>query len=93
MTRAGEQNQLNHVKVAGLMGMASFSDDNQRVRGEFEYLSSLYDKYSNIHIPNFHFRHLSMGMSGDYAIALEEGSNMVRIGSLLFGARPYPENR
>lgn len=93
MTRAGEQNQLNHVKVAGLMGMASFSDDNQRVRGEFEYLSSLYDKYSNIHTPNFHFRHLSMGMSGDYAIALEEGSNMVRIGSLLFGARPYPENR
>jgi pyridoxal phosphate enzyme (YggS family) len=93
MTRAGEQNQLNHVKVTGLMGMASFSDDEEKVRGEFARLSSLYDKYANIHTHNFHFRHLSMGMSGDYALAIEEGSNMVRIGSLLFGARPYPENR
>jgi pyridoxal phosphate enzyme (YggS family) len=93
MTRAGEQHQLNHVKIAGLMGMGSFSDDEEKVRAEFEYLSALYDKYSTIHTDNFHFRHLSMGMSGDYAIALEEGSNMVRIGSLLFGSRPYPENR
>jgi pyridoxal phosphate enzyme (YggS family) len=93
MTRAGEQNQLHHVKVTGLMGMGSFSEDTEKVRAEFEYLSTLYDKYSSIHTHNFDFRHLSMGMSGDYSIALEEGSNMVRIGSLLFGARPYPENR
>jgi pyridoxal phosphate enzyme (YggS family) len=87
ITRAGEQNQLNHIRISGLMGMASFSDDTEKVRAEFKYLFSLYDKYSHIHTGNFHFQKLSMGMSADYALAIEEGSNMVRIGSLLFGER------
>jgi pyridoxal phosphate enzyme (YggS family) len=71
-----------NVRIAGLMGMASFSDDLKLVRNEFNMLRSLYSEHPKFSI-------LSMGMSGDYQIALEEGSNMVRIGSLLFGERNY----
>ncbi len=71
---------LPNVKICGLMGMASFSEDTALVRKEFRYLHSLVEKYSFQGI-------LSMGMSGDYEMAIEEGSNMVRIGSLLFGSR------
>ena len=73
-------NSLPNVKICGLMGMASFSEDTALVRKEFRYLHSLVEKYSFQGI-------LSMGMSGDYEMAIEEGSNMVRIGSLLFGSR------
>lgn len=72
--------ELSNVHIVGMMGMASFSDDPKKVRGEFHYLKTLYTKYGELRI-------LSMGMSGDYTIAIEEGSTMVRIGSLLFGAR------
>jgi uncharacterized pyridoxal phosphate-containing UPF0001 family protein len=71
-----------NVRVKGLMGMASFSDDNAKVRNEFQQLKALFDTYANDT-----FNTLSMGMSGDYKMAVEEGSTMVRIGSLLFGAR------
>ncbi len=74
--------ELKNVHIAGMMGMASFSDDKDLVRNEFKYLKTLFDAFGNLTI-------LSMGMSGDYTIALEEGSNMVRIGSLLFGERNY----
>ncbi|HYE54065.1 MAG TPA: YggS family pyridoxal phosphate-dependent enzyme [Chitinophagaceae bacterium] len=79
--------QLHFVRITGLMGMASFTGDTQKIRSEFKYLSSLYDKYSQFITTNFHLRTLSMGMSADYKIAIEEGSNLVRIGSLLFGER------
>ena len=79
--------ELTNVRVAGLMGMASFSDDEQQVRSELRHLKLLYEKYAPIETENCRFRILSMGMSGDYKLALEEGSNMVRIGSLLFGSR------
>ncbi|RYD92999.1 MAG: YggS family pyridoxal phosphate-dependent enzyme [Sphingobacteriales bacterium] len=72
-----------NVRIRGLMGMASFSDDQSLVRSEFSSLSGLFKQYRDR--PNFDS--LSMGMSGDYRIALEEGSNLVRIGSLLFGSR------
>lgn len=78
--------QFENVHIKGLMGMASFSNDMELVRNEFRNLKKLYDKLSTY---NFQFSILSMGMSGDYKIALEEGSNMVRIGSLLFGERNY----
>lgn len=78
---------LNHVKIIGLMGMASFSDDENKVAAEFKYLQSIYTKYSTLETPNFKLQTLSMGMSGDYKLAITAGSNMVRIGSLLFGAR------
>lgn len=79
--------QLLYVKICGLMGMSSFTDDTTKVRGEFKYLASLFDKYSKVQTSNFHLKTLSMGMSADYKIAIEEGSNLVRIGSLIFGER------
>jgi hypothetical protein len=83
-----DPDQFARVKIDGLMGMASFSDDLEKVRSEMRYLHSLFEKYKALSIENCKFSVLSMGMSGDYQIAMEEGSNMVRIGSLLFGARP-----
>ena len=77
-----DSNNYNNVRITGLMGMASFSDNLNLVRSEFKTLQSLYKQHPSFSI-------LSMGMSGDYAIAIEEGSNMVRIGSLLFGERNY----
>jgi pyridoxal phosphate enzyme (YggS family) len=79
--------ELKNVRICGFMGMASFSDDLEKVRGELRSLKSLFDWYADVPIANSQFSILSMGMSGDYKIAMEEGSNMVRIGSLLFGAR------
>ena len=83
-----EKQDFSHIYVEGLMGMASFSDDLQKVKREMKYLKSLFDRYQHLDINNCKMSTLSMGMSGDYKIAIEEGSNMVRIGSLLFGARP-----
>lgn len=81
--------ELQNVKIIGLMGMASFTENTEQVRKEFQYLKSVFDKYKDNQLPNLQFNTLSMGMSGDYKLAIEEGSNMVRIGSLLFGARQY----
>ncbi|MBA2249147.1 MAG: YggS family pyridoxal phosphate-dependent enzyme [Chitinophagaceae bacterium] len=82
---------LKNIKICGFMGMASFSDDLQKVRNEFRYLKTLYNSYSQLSITNCNLSILSMGMSADYKIAIEEGSNMVRIGSLIFGERnPLP---
>lgn len=78
---------FTRVRIRGLMGMASFSDDETAVAAEFRQLKSLYDQYAGIETANFSFDTLSMGMSGDYRLAIENGSNMVRIGSLLFGQR------
>jgi len=78
---------LKNIQISGFMGMASFTDDTEKVRKEFRYLKSLSDKFKKLQIDNSKLTILSMGMSGDYKIAIEEGSNMVRIGSLLFGAR------
>lgn len=75
---------LKNVRVVGLMGMASFTGDMDKVRKEFKRLKSIYNEVKQSHLP-IHI--LSMGMSSDYKIAIEEGSTMVRIGSLLFGER------
>lgn len=80
---------MNNVRVVGLMGMASFSEDMNLVRSEFRYLKSLYNKFNQPSATHYTLQTLSMGMSGDYKIAVEEGSNMVRIGSLIFGERNY----
>ncbi|HEX4877605.1 MAG TPA: YggS family pyridoxal phosphate-dependent enzyme [Chitinophagaceae bacterium] len=80
----GSLRDYPHVKVAGLMGMASFTEDLNKVKEEFRYLAALFEKAKKI---NPGITILSMGMSGDYECAIEQGSNMVRIGSLLFGAR------
>jgi PLP dependent protein len=77
-----DSDSYRHINVRGLMGMASFTDDMDIVQSEFVFLKSLFDKY-----PSGQFNILSMGMSGDYKLAIEEGSTLVRIGSLLFGER------
>jgi pyridoxal phosphate enzyme (YggS family) len=80
---------FNNVRICGFMGMASFTNDMNKIRNEFKALKSLFDKYSKLKPVKFksQFSILSMGMSADYKIAIEEGSNMIRIGSLLFGNR------
>jgi uncharacterized pyridoxal phosphate-containing UPF0001 family protein len=70
------------------MGMASFSDDAALVQNEFTSLDNTYKKASSL-LNTSHFDQLSMGMSSDYKLAIQQGSTMVRIGSLLFGARVY----
>lgn len=82
-------NQLTNIRITGLMGMASFTEDNDLIKREFAHLKMLFDKYAQLSTLNFQLSTLSMGMSADYAFALEAGSNMVRIGSLLFGSRIY----
>ena len=82
-----ELNALDHIKIKGLMGMASFTEDIEKIRQEYKYLKSLFVKFESIPVSNCKMVILSMGMSSDYKIALEEGSNLVRIGSLLFGKR------
>lgn len=77
-----------NVTIKGLMGMASFSDNQQQVQREFKQLKKCFDLAKNS--IGVTCTILSMGMSGDYELAIQEGSNMVRIGSLLFGARNYP---
>lgn len=74
---------LPHVSIQGLMGMASFTNDTQLIKNEFAQLKKIFDKIGN-DIP---VTYLSMGMSSDYKMAIEQGSNMVRIGSMLFGTR------
>ena len=82
--------KLANVRITGLMGMATFTDDTEQVRSEFHFLNSLFqDVRSRYRMPNLIMQEVSMGMSGDYKIAVEEGSTMVRIGSLIFGPRVY----
>jgi len=81
-----EIGQFANVKIKGLMGMASLTENVNKIRIEFKQLKTLYGKLSTF-TPQLSI--LSMGMSADYKIAIEEGSNMVRIGSLLFGERSY----
>lgn len=86
-TYLSELPELKNVQVKGLMGMASFTENKEQVRKEFRFLKTLFDKYSQPQTTNIQLQTLSMGMSGDYKLAVEEGSNLVRIGSLIFGER------
>lgn len=79
--------ELKNVQVKGLMGMASFSDNETLIQTEFRQLKVLFDQLGKSQIANLRSQILSMGMSGDYKMAIAEGSTMVRVGSLLFGAR------
>jgi pyridoxal phosphate enzyme (YggS family) len=81
-------NPLMGVRIRGLMGMASFTDDNIQIRKEFRNLKSLFDKLkAEFFRSTEYFNQLSFGMSGDYQIAIEEGSTIVRIGTKIFGSR------
>lgn len=78
---------LKNIKVVGLMGMATFTDDQNLIRSEFDYLRKIFDHYKQHSAGNLELTTLSMGMSGDYELAIACGSNMVRIGSSIFGHR------
>jgi pyridoxal phosphate enzyme (YggS family) len=78
------QNEFKNIRIKGLMGMATFTDDTKQISSEFAYLQDLYSVYKKEFTG---FEYLSMGMSGDYQIAIKNGSNMVRIGSAIFGKR------
>lgn len=88
MLKSDEYREMKHISIVGVMGMASFSNDEQKVRDEFRTLEN-YFLVLQSHFFKYHeeFKHLSMGMSGDYKIAVEEGSTMVRVGSSIFGSR------
>ena len=92
LLNAPELDLLTHVRIVGLMGLATNTDDEGKVRGEFRELKRLYDQFATVDRPSIQFHELSMGMSGDYRIAVEEGSTLIRVGSAIFGARdPQPE--
>jgi hypothetical protein len=82
-----DKNELNHIRIVGLMGMATFTDNQTQVEKEFSRLKTIFDQYSNLNTKNCQLNTLSMGMSGDYQLAIECGSTMVRIGSSIFGNR------
>jgi hypothetical protein len=80
--------QMQNVKISGVMGMATFTEDESQVRKEFQTLKRIFDTLkSEFFATQDSFKEISMGMSGDYRIAIEEGSTMVRIGSSIFGSR------
>jgi PLP dependent protein len=86
LINSSELQDLKNIRITGLMGMASFTENENQVRTEFSNLAKLFKEIKS-EINNTVFKEISMGMSGDYKIAIEEGSTMVRIGSALFGSR------
>jgi len=79
---------LDHIRIVGLMGMATFTNDKAQLSAEFEKLQIFFNSIKD----TYRLQHLSMGMSADYPLALEYGSNMVRVGSAIFGARNSQED-
>ncbi len=79
--------ELKNLKLKGLMTIAPLTDDKEKVKESFQNLRKTYDESKNMNIPNVDLEYLSMGMSSDFEMALEEGSNMLRIGTAIFGPR------
>ncbi|MNL20434.1 hypothetical protein D3C87_1416820 [compost metagenome] len=79
--------ELKNIRIVGLMGMATFTDDQNQIKKEFTYLKSIFDKMKSLQTENCELKTISMGMSGDYQLAIACGSTMVRIGSSIFGGR------
>lgn len=91
LLRSAEYAGLQHVRIVGVMGVATNTDDCGQIRREFRELRAIFETLRDTCFAgNAAFRELSMGMSGDYEIAMEEGATMVRIGSSIFGEREYP---
>jgi pyridoxal phosphate enzyme (YggS family) len=84
-----ELSALKNVRIVGIMGMASFVQDERQIRQEFLVAKNTFDKYAKQKTPHFTMKYLSLGMSADYHLALEVGSNMIRVGSKLFGSRGH----
>ena len=86
LMKSSEFKNLKNIKIKGVMGMATFTDDQNKIRKEFETLKSTFSELKSIE-DSMHI--ISMGMSGDYPLAIESGSTMIRVGSHIFGARNY----
>ena len=81
---------LNHVRIVGVMGIATYTDNREQIRAEFHHLKQIFEKLEVLFFTDkSYFKEISMGMSEDYNIAVEEGATMVRIGSSIFGSRIY----
>jgi pyridoxal phosphate enzyme (YggS family) len=87
LLNSDEFKEMKNINVIGLMGMATFTDNEEQIKKEFQYLKTIFDKVSKLKTDNCQLNTLSMGMSGDYQLAIEYGSTMVRIGSSIFGGR------
>ena len=85
LLKSNEYHLWNNINIVGLMGMATFTENKNLVKQEFDYLKNIFDEIKDHFNENFHI--ISMGMSGDYKEAIEAGSNMIRIGSNIFGRR------
>jgi PLP dependent protein len=79
--------EMKNIRILGLMGMATFTDNQNQIKKEFTQLKSIFDKLQTLNTKNYQLNTISMGMSGDYQLAIECGSTMVRIGSSIFGGR------
>lgn len=85
-----EYQNMQNVRIVGVMGMATYTDDEKQIRSEFGNLKSIYSELKSKFFPDEEsFKEISMGMSGDYKLAIEKGSTMIRVGSTIFGARDY----
>ena len=84
-----ELSELKHVKIKGVMGMATFTDDKNIIKKEFLYLKKIFETLKKYNAQNNEMEKISMGMSEDYQLAIECGSNMIRVGSNIFGSRNY----
>ena len=84
-----DNNEFKNIRVIGLMGMATFTENQNQIEKEFKHLKTIFDKYNQLKTENCQLNTLSMGMSGDYQLAISCGSTMVRIGSSIFGSRNY----
>lgn len=80
---------LKNIKVCGLMNIAPFVDDPETLRDDFKVMKKLFDRLNDIKIDNVEAKYLSMGMSGDFGVAIEEGANMIRVGTRIYGNRNY----
>ena len=88
LLKSDEYHSLKNIRLVGVMGMATFTENEQVIREEFKFLKRLFDQLKNEFTSlKDHFSVISMGMSGDYKVAIEEGSTMIRVGSSIFGGR------
>ena len=82
-----DKENYKNIRIIGLMGMATFTENQNQIEKEFKHLKTIFDKYNQLETSNLKLENLSMGMSGDYQLAISCGSTMVRIGSSIFGSR------
>ncbi|MEG1930083.1 MAG: YggS family pyridoxal phosphate-dependent enzyme [Anaerovorax sp.] len=85
-------NTCDHIRICGLMSVAPFDPDPENIRIYFRQVKELYDQYKTYAHKNLDFKYLSMGMSHDYPVAIEEGSNLIRVGTAIFGERDYSKS-